>query len=182
MAEGALAYVRAARGFRRLTASLSWLSGLGIMLLMVPTVIDVSYRYFIGASVPGMVEYSEVGLVFVVYLGIAYAQQEGAHIATPIVTARLSPRNGELLRVFGRVLLLLLLAFAFWRTAIVAIDATEIREFRMGSVSVPTWPARIVVAMGFLLIVIEVALDIFERLRALAQGQILGQPYTEVQP
>lgn len=155
-------------GFRRLTASLSWLSGVGILLLVLPTVADVTHRYLMGSSLPGMVEYSEVGIVFVVYLGVAHAMHEGAHIYTPIVTARLKPATAERVRLAGRMLLWALIVFATWRTTLAAIEASEIREFRFGSVMVPTWPARICVALGFALLLVEVTIDIWQRLRGAA--------------
>lgn len=160
--------VNGSRSFRRLTASLSWLSGVGILLLVLPTVADVTHRYFIGSSLPGMVEYSEIGIVFVVYLGVAHAMHEGAHISTPIVTARLKPAAAERVRLAGRVLLWVLIAFATWRTTLAAIEASQIREFRFGSVMVPTWPARICVALGFALLLVEITIDVWQRLRRTA--------------
>lgn len=155
-------------GFRRLIASLSWLSGVGILLLVLPTVADVAHRYFIGSSLPGMVEYSEVGIVFVVYLGVAQALRDGAHISTPIVTARLNPVTAARVRLAGSMLLWLLILFGTWRTTLAAIEATHIREFRFGSVMVSTWPARICVALGFLLLLVELSIEIWQRLRGTA--------------
>ncbi|HTV71282.1 MAG TPA: TRAP transporter small permease [Rhizobiaceae bacterium] len=157
--------------FRSITASLSWLGGVGILLLMVPTVLDVTYRYVAGGSLLGMVEYSEIAIPIVVYLGVAHALREGAHISTPIATSRLRPPLSDWARLFGRVIVLLIVAFAAWRTFVAAEDAVLIREFRMGSVSVPTWPARIVVALGFALLTIEVAIDVAERFRRLLVGE-----------
>jgi TRAP-type C4-dicarboxylate transport system permease small subunit len=157
-------------GFQRLTASLSWLSGVGILLLVLPTVADVTHRYIVGSSLPGMVEYSEIGIVFVVYLGVAQAMHEGAHISTPIVTARMKPATADRIRLAGRMLLWLLVAFATWRTTLAAIEATQIGEFRFGSVMVATWPARICVALGFALLLVELTFDIRRRLRGGGAG------------
>jgi TRAP-type C4-dicarboxylate transport system permease small subunit len=167
------------KGFRRLSAGLSWLSGVGILILMVPTVLDVTNRYVFGASLPGMIEYSEVGIVLVVYLGLAKAMQDGAHISTPVVTSRLPPRAAEYSRLSGQIILWFLVAFAVWQTIAAAYDATAIREFRLGLVSVPTWQARIVVAFGFILLLIECTIQIKERIGHLRADA--DQRYRQVQ-
>ena len=158
----------AVAAFRSLSGFLSWVGGIGIFLLMIPTVLDVAYRYTYGASLAGMVEYSEVGIVFVVYLGVAKAMQDGVHIATPVVTSRLAPRRAETARLAGQFVLWALVAYAVYRTGLSAIDATRIGEFRLGYVSVPTWPARSMVTFGFALLFIEIGIEIVERLRRLA--------------
>ena len=158
------------RGFRRITLGLSWFGGVGILILMLPTVMDVSYRYILGSSLLGMIEYSEIGIVFVVYLGLANAMRNGAHIATPLVTSRLPERAALLARMLGQLVLWLLVAYATWRTALSAIDAAEIREFRLGLISVPTWQARIAVAIGFGLLLVEVTIQIAQNVILLRRG------------
>jgi hypothetical protein len=68
------------------------------------------------------------------------------------------------------MLLWLLILFAVWRTTLAAIEATQIREFRFGSVMVPTWPARICVALGFVLLLVELTIEIWQRLHGAATG------------
>jgi TRAP-type C4-dicarboxylate transport system permease small subunit len=157
----------AIRAFRAVSGGLSRLAGLGIVLLILPTAVDVGWRYLSGSSVPGMIEYSEVAIVFVVYFGIAQAMRDDAHIATPVFTSRLSPRLADRVRLAGRVLLFALVAFATWRTGVAALSAHATGEYRLGLVSIPTWPARAAVTLGFALMLVAIGIDINARLRRL---------------
>lgn len=165
---------RARTGFRKLSSFLAWLAGVGILVLVLPTVIDVTYRTLSGSSLPGMVEYSEIGIVFVVYLGVAKAMHDDVHISTPVVTSHLPARVAEVVRLIGRMLLWVLVAYGTWRTTLAAQEATAVREFRLVLVSVPTWPARIMVAVGFALLLVELSIEIAERIARLVSGDRAG--------
>lgn len=142
--------------------SMAWIGGVGTLFLMFPTVVDVAYRGLFGPSVPGMVEYSEIGLVIVIYLGIASAFTEGSHIHTPLLTARLPGSIANRLRLFGRCAMWILIALTTVATFRVAQESFAIREFRFGLVEVPIWPAKAFIPIGFLALLAETSIQIYE--------------------
>ena len=135
-----------------------------IVLLMLPTVIDVGYRYIFGPSLSGFIEYSEVGLVVAVFLGMGVAMSDRVHIYTPVLTSRLSPVVADRVRLFGLVTVWLLVAVLVFGTTRVALESFSVREFRFGLVEVAIWPAKAAVALGLAALLLEVSIQLLEAL------------------
>ncbi|CAN5250202.1 hypothetical protein BH09ACT10_BH09ACT10_30870 [soil metagenome] len=139
---------RSAHGARRLAATLSGLAGVGIVLMVVLTLVDVGRRAAFDKSISGVIEITEVGLVAVVFLGLMGAQLNDRLIRTPVVTNRLPGRVAHLVRAIALVLSVLLLVWVIYETTLVAINSVERREYRGGLTEVPIWPARILIPIG----------------------------------
>jgi TRAP-type C4-dicarboxylate transport system permease small subunit len=156
---------------------MGWVAGIGIMALMVPTIVDVSYRGFFGPSVPGMVEFSEIGLVIVIFLGIGSAMTHGHHIHTPILTQSLPSHIGNRLLFLGRALMWVLILVILIGTIREAADSFAIREYRFGLVEVPIWPAKAVIPLGFAALLIEITIQLLEY-----GSRLSGKPITNDDP
>lgn len=139
---------------------LAVISALATFALMVLVVIDVISRLLGLGSVPGLLEISEVTLVFLVFCGIAYGMQTRTHIAVTLVTSRLPEKLGRALVTLGLVVLLVVLAWALWATGNTAIQSTLRGEVRFGITQVPIWPARIMIPIGLLVLIGEVILQL----------------------
>lgn len=150
------------------------IAALLIVAVMFSTAADVIVRQLTGSSIPGVVEYSEVLLVALIFLGLAYAQRVKAHIGVDIVTERLKPRVSHVVRAVGLVLAILVLAWMAYETAVVAVHAFEVREYRFGLVQVPIWPVRIVVPVGLTVLILELALSAYDEI----VGARTGAPAT----
>ena len=149
--------------------ALSWIAGIGSVILMLPTLIDVGHRNMFGSSLPGFLEYSEVGLVFVIYLGMAGAMMDRTHIFTPVLTSRLSRLAGDIVRVVGLALVAVLLAVMVFGTTRVALESFSVREFRFGLVEVAIWPAKVAVSFGLCALLLEVGLQLIESIMAVTR-------------
>lgn len=148
--------MRRARTVLQVTSrGFSWLAGAAVVILMFLIVLEVLLRNVFGSTVGGAIEISEVLLVFMVFFGIAYAQQDRAHVNTDLVTERLSPRAAAVVRVIGLVVAAVVLMIATWATADRAWASMQAGEARFGIRSVPIWPARIVVPVGLFLLTLE---------------------------
>ncbi|MDC4233342.1 TRAP transporter small permease [Actinomyces sp. B33] len=119
---------------------------------MLLTVTDVISRLITGGSVPGLLEFTEVALVFLVFCGIAYGQQQKTHVAVTLVTSRLPERIGRTVVVLGLLIILALFAWATFATGSQALDSVMRQEARFGLAAVPIWPARVVLPIGFFLL------------------------------
>ncbi|HTV67814.1 MAG TPA: TRAP transporter small permease [Rhizobiaceae bacterium] len=150
----------------------AWTSGIGIALLMLPTVADVTYRKVIGPSLAGMVEVSEVGVVIVAFLAMAAALRRGAHVGTPIFTSQLNPTLAERLRILGCLVIWIALALMVWGSWQIAVESFQVREFRFGLVQMPIWPAKMAVPVGLVLMLIELTIQIWERFTGARHGTI----------
>ena len=146
-------------GVRRLVESIarlfSWVSGVVTLLLMLLVVAEVVLRDLFGSSLGGSIELSEVALVFLVFLGVAYAQQADAHVSTNLLTARIPPRAASVLKSVAMLAMTVVLLWATYVTAIRGWDSMRAGEARFGLRSVPVWPARLMIPVGLLLLSLE---------------------------
>lgn len=135
---------------------LSWVSGAMVIAIMLILVANVVMRALFTSSVQGSVEFSEVLLAFVVFAGLAYAQQSSSHVRTELVTSRLPDRVARPARAVGLLVAAAVLAWCTVATAGRGIEAWQAGEARFGVRSVPTWPGRLAVPIGLGLLSLEV--------------------------
>lgn len=152
---------------------LAVVSALATLIIMVLTVLDVVSRLAGGGSVPGLLELSEVALVFLVYCGIAYGQQKRIHVSVSLLTSKLPERTGRAVVVVGLLFVLVIFGWATYATGTQAIESVLRGEVRFGITKVPIWPARLVIPVGFLLLIGEVLIQLLHVLQG--REQIRGE-------
>ena len=137
---------------------------MGMMLLLTSHVL---LRYTLNKSIPSAYEFTELLMIGVFFLGLAYAQARRVHIRIDFLFSRL---NSPLQRVFD----LLFVAIAFpiygvitWQVGVDALEAWRVGDIAMGYLKIPLWPAKAVLWFGFLLFCIRLAIDIFSSTRKL---------------
>ena len=148
-----------------LSRFLATVSALAILVIMLLTVIDVFSRWFARGSIPGLLEFSDVALVFLVYCGIAYGQQKRIHVSVSLVTSRLPENIGRIAVSIGLVVMLVLFAWATYATGIQAVESVMRGEVRFGITQTPIWPARIMIPVAFALLIGEVLIQLIDVLR-----------------
>lgn len=145
------------------TVPLGYLAATVMAALLGLTLVDVILRKVSGGGIDGAVEYTETLLVIGVFASLAFAQREGTHIATPVVTSKV-PRpvarvlNATVGAVGAAVLAVMVLAT--WERFIRALTSAE---YTMGVARVDLWPARLAVAVGL-------SIYLFEYLRTIRKG------------
>lgn len=147
----------AARGTvvpRRLAVVAATGSGVIMVGLLGITVTNIVARRWLGWSVPGALEYTEVVLAGLVMLGLAHAEYDGAHVRTTLLTSRLPAGRARATRLAGVAVSTAFLAIMLWALVEKTLAAYAVREFRIGVAEVQIWPFRIVAAVGVALLVI----------------------------
>jgi TRAP-type C4-dicarboxylate transport system permease small subunit len=133
-------------------AVLGSLVSVGIMLGMVA---DVGWRRATGGSIPGMIELIETFMVVVVFLGLAYAETSGAHVRMNLVTRVLPFPVRRVVKAAGMGVCAAVSGWMAWASTHRAILATAAGEVRPGLLYFPVWPSRILIAVGFALMMLE---------------------------
>jgi TRAP-type C4-dicarboxylate transport system permease small subunit len=146
------AWVRAVRWCCSALAVLGSLVSVGIMLGMVA---DVTWRKTTGGSIPGMLELIETFMVVVVFLGLAYAETSGAHVRMNLVTRVLPFKVRCVVKAAGMGICAVVSGWMAWASIYRAVEATASGEVRPGLLYFPVWPSRIVIAVGFTLMMLE---------------------------
>jgi len=99
-------------------------------------------------------------MIFAVYFAVAYAYREGANIRVTLLVSRLPAKVTLILNSVVQVLSMLLIVFLF-------VSATKMNLSRMGEaiefsrkLSLPLWPAYMVISLGLLLMSLLMFTDI----------------------
>ena len=132
-----------------------------VFLLMAVIVSDVFGRAFFGRPVTGAPELVRVGLVALLFLGVAQTLRHDRHIRATILKGRVSRRAGaglDLLANSCGLIVFVLLCYSSWG---LAREAWRINEFEgAGALRVPTYPLRTIILLGGFLTVIQLIVNI----------------------
>ncbi len=131
------------------------ISAVFIGLLALIGAADIFGTSILHMPVPSSVEYSEAGLVIVVFMGLAQAQRRRAHITVDIFSARFTGHVKQLsigIAVMGAILFF---GFIAWRSGFAAWESVLIDERSMGQVSFPVWPGKVLLCAGCVIAALE---------------------------
>ena len=142
-------------------------AALGLVCLMVLTVADVVRRALVGRSIDGAVELAPLILLGAVVLGLGHGEVTGAHVRTTLVTGRLPERPRAAVRAVGYAICVVILIWVTKASFDRAVDAYDFNDTTAGFKSIPTWPVRALVPVGFALFALALALRLVDDLRAL---------------
>lgn len=146
---------RLRRGVHVVYQVLAFLAIACIVVIVLLTVADVVRRSTAGRSVAGVTELSEVMMVAIVFLSLAFAERRGAHVSMTLVRRKLRPRAAAILNGLGLLVMIIVVGWMVWVTAGRAWESFLQQEFRFGLVRVPIWPARIAIVLGLAAYLVE---------------------------
>jgi len=135
-----------------------------LFIMMVIIVIDVCSRYLLNKPLPGTIEFTRVFMAAVIFLGLAHAEEFRAHIRAKVFISRLPEKFQILMDIFAWFAGLFLFAIIAWQGFDMLIESWNSREFYPGVISVPIYPARLLVVLGSLLLCIQFIFNIVQRL------------------
>lgn len=164
------------RVVERVTAGIAALGALAIAVIMVLTVADVIRRTLTDRSIQGVVEIAPLLLLSAAALGLGYAEQTKVHVRTSMVTSRLPRPVALIFRSFGSVVSLVVLGWVAWAALDRAIGAVQNGDVTPGFVAIPTWPAQVLVPLGFGLFAFHVGVRLVDDLKALRSGVEPSRP------
>lgn len=163
------------RGLLRIERVFALLSGLAVFSLMVLAVWSVTGRKFFNAPLPGYVDWIEMAMPFIAFLGIAYVQRDGTHIRMDILIGRLRGRAlwlAELISILLILLLILALIWGSWAHFDRSFDMDARLWSRDSSIDIglPIWPAKLVVPVAFAVLVARLLIQAWGYGRAFVLG------------
>lgn len=131
------------------------LAAVFIGLIAVVGAADVVGTAFFAAPVPSALELSEAGLVVVVFMGLAYAQQRRAHITVDIFSAKFVGLARRLSVGAALVAAVLVFGFIAWRGGIAAWESLAVGERSEGLARIPLYPGKFALTLGCLIAMLE---------------------------
>jgi len=138
-----------------------------VVFMMGLTTVDVALRYLFNSPIAGVYTLCEMLMVGIVYLAIAYVQQQKSHVRVDVLIDRLQgpPRLAFELAT----LLLALVGFSLmtWQSALLAWDAWVTGDYAMGLIEYPFWPTKSAMTLGIGLLCLRFVTDITTYIREL---------------
>jgi TRAP-type C4-dicarboxylate transport system permease small subunit len=169
---------------RRVLDSISGLlaivGALAAVVLMLGITIDVANRYFTGGSVMGLLELMETSMVFMVFLGMAYAEKTGVHVRMTLATSYSPVRVAAAMRIVGMICSVLVVFWMAWHTGRQGISSFTRGEVQMGLMQWPLWPARLVIPIGSFFLGLQLLFRLGDSLKAIVTGE--PEPIAQVTP
>lgn len=166
---------RVDRGLARIERFLALLSGIAVFGLMLMAVVSVTGRQAFNRPLPGYVDWIELAMPFIAFLGIAYVQRLGGHIRMDIVIGQLKGRPlwlAELLTTLCIFVLVVLLIWGTWAHFGRSFDVTAPNWSRDSTIDIglPIWPAKLVVPVALVVLALRLALQLWGFARAFLRG------------
>ncbi len=162
--------VRVAEALDVCWRALGMVANLALLLIMFGVSADAILRYALNRPITGTLEGAELLLVFAVFLSLARTQAERGHIAVDIISGRLTGRLRAGLEALTALLGLVLFGAVTWATGGMALRSWQMGEYSAGLIAFPIYPSRILVALGSLLLSLQLLLEFTRAIVSLSCG------------
>lgn len=143
------------RSWSALLDGLAYLVAILTAALTLAVVYEVVARYFFNRPTAWAVDFTEYALLYITFLGAAWALRERAHIRIEILTERLGPRPQLALGAVVSLLAAGVSAVLMWQGAEVTWEAYTKDQAMLKAWRVPRWILILPIFLGSLLLVIE---------------------------
>lgn len=146
------------------------IGGFALLLMALIGTADVIGTGF-GQPVAGAYELIETFMVIAIFMAVAAGQQNNMHINVELVRARLGLKARAVLTVFALLCSGLFFLLIAWYGMIGFERSYKVGEIRQGQLGFPVWPARLALAVGAALMVLQCLLQIAQLVRAFFTGR-----------
>jgi TRAP-type C4-dicarboxylate transport system permease small subunit len=153
----------------RLNAIALTIAGASILVMTLAGGTDVLSTAVLGKPIPTVYELTETLMVLVVFLCLGHLQLVNGNIAIDILPNHLGPRGKRIQGAVGEAIALAFFTALTWQAWLMAVDSWSIREYSLGLVPFPLYPAKFAVAAGGALTALSCA---FKLLRIVSGRQI----------
>ena len=137
--------------------------GISIFIVMILTSIQIISRV-VGYPWPAFLELSELAISIFAFLGVAFAQRMDAHIRMELLVANLKGRIKWTIEFIATFCAFIVIGILIYYSSLFAIDAYVIGDSTMDYLF-PTWPAKILVPIGFTIWFLRLFLELIGYLR-----------------
>ena len=154
-----------------------------IAILLACTVavcVDVVMRYVFNRPLVWVTEVTEYALVYITFLGIAWAVPRKGHVVVDVFVNLLPTRGQALCLLFNNLVALLIAAIlTIWGTT-TALDAFSRHLYRPTALAIPTWIVIAIIPIGCSVLTARFMVESVNSMIALVRGQALKTGTSEV--
>lgn len=147
----------------RLSRVLNIAAACAMAVMMLLTVSDVFLRYFFNRPIIGVTELTELLMVCVGFLGLAWCATKGQHLKVDLVMSRFPARvqtNVDSITLFAG---LCVCVFITWQSFLESM--TSLRFHSTSSLlKVPDYPFYFVLTLGFAILCLAIAIELIQNI------------------
>jgi TRAP-type C4-dicarboxylate transport system permease small subunit len=159
--EGDALVLRVNHWFQYFSLGSMLISAGSITFMILSTTIDTTIRYLFNSPILGVFELNENLMVACVFMATAWTQNQRGNVRVTVLLQRLSKRRVAVIDLYVWLICLLLLLVMGIQTSREAIYSYKINEIRWGSVEMPIWWAKGIVAFGCWMMSAQLLLDVW---------------------
>ena len=161
---------------RRVSLIVLLIGGLGTLASMLLGTAEVIGNQVLRVPVPGARELTESTMVLIVFGALAYAQIRRSHTRVELLYLRMGPRVRAAMDVFADLIALLFFGLLLWQGVNEAQYSWQIGEATDGLIRFPLYPARLILAVGTALLVLQLVVDGITDVKRIIDGSELEDP------
>ncbi len=154
------------RSIFRLSGAAGVLGSFAIVVITLGLALDVLLRTIRGQGIPGMLDAIGPLLVVAAFLGLGITEAKGEHIALTLFVRRLSARTRAALYIVGTVATMLIVTWMIWTGLHQAVHSIQTGEVRPGIVNIPLSPARVIVVIGCVILLLQLSITLTDAVRS----------------
>jgi TRAP-type C4-dicarboxylate transport system permease small subunit len=149
------------------------ISGIALLLMMFVGALDVFMGKVFNKPIPGTFEATEALMVISAFMAIAYNQQVRGHIKVELFTKMFSRKIQLKFELFSHFLSFAFFFLIAWQGWIYGLNSLKIKEYESGLIAFPIYPAKLLLAFGASMMVLQCLKDMVVVVRQLiAKGRL----------
>ena len=165
-----------------LSRLLAVVGGAMLVVIMLALVIDVVSKAVRQSPIEGLVSYLQIALVAMVFLAMPFAQRLDAHVSMGLLVEAVPPRLAHGIQALGLAVVVPVMGYVAYNTVLLALDSISRREATLDIVNVPVWPARMILSLGLLVLVLELTRSVLSHAGQAAAKHSVQQEDVVVEP
>lgn len=137
---------------KKLNAVCATLSGIVLLFVTFSIFVDVFLRYFLNRPSIWITEVSTYLFLYIIFLGTAYALQQGVHIYVTFFLDRFNARTRRMISLMTSILAMIFTLILLWQTSIMTWEAYRERWTSPTMLNAPYSYIYIVMVFGALML------------------------------
>ncbi len=162
---------RIERWLARIEDAFAWAAIAILLACTLAVCVDVVLRYAFNRPLVWVTEVTEYALVYITFLGIAWAVPRKGHVVVDVIVGNLPMCGQAACQVFNNLVALVVsLMLAAWGTTTM-LDAMARGLFKPTTLAMPTWIVLAVIPLGCAVLSLRFAVELWKSVVALATGR-----------
>jgi TRAP-type C4-dicarboxylate transport system permease small subunit len=141
--------------FDRILETTTLVVGILLIFMLISVTTGVVMRYFIGRSLPWMIELTEYSMLYITFLAAAWLLREEKHIKIEFFFHRLMPKIQSLMNIITSIIGMIICLIVTWHGFLVTWEQFRMDRMEERVLDIPFAYIIVVVPVGFLFLSLQ---------------------------